>query len=405
MKILKSKSRNTSILKRSKFSIIVTYRYRLYPNEKQKTLLAKTFGCVRFVWNYFLAWREQRYKEEKLSTTEPECRKHLNSVLKEQYPWLREVDKFALENALINLDNAYKIFFKKQARCPKFKTKKSHRFSYTTNSTNNNIQVDFGEIIINPDKSRCWGKIKLPKLGWVKARIHRTFDGRIKSATVTLTPSGRYYVSITVEQEKVYNRRISETPQNFAIALDLGVKDLYVDSQGKHIENPKILARYEKRIKKLQRELARKVKGSKNFEKIRIKLARMHERVTNIRKDFLEKLSSQVVSENQAIICEDLRVKNLVRNSHLTKSIHDVSWSKFVEMVRNKAERYGRVFLQVSPSFPSSQICSKCGHKNEGVKELSVRTWKCPKCGMEHDRDENAAKNILRQGLLQLGIT
>ncbi|MGB9796932.1 RNA-guided endonuclease TnpB family protein, partial [Fervidobacterium gondwanense] len=134
-------------------------------------------------------------------------------------------------------------------------------------------------------------------------------------------------------------------------------------------------------------------------------LARMHERVTNIRKDFLEKLSSQVVSENQAIICEDLRVKNLVRNSHLTKSIHDVSWSKFVEMVRNKAERYGRVFLQVSPSFPSSQICSKCGHKNEGVKELSVRTWKCPKCGMEHDRDENAAKNILRQGLLQLGIT
>lgn len=384
--------------------MIVTYRYRLYPNKKQQVQLAKTFGCARFVWNYFLAWREKRYKEQGLSTTESECRKYLNNVLKKQLPWLKEVDKFALENALINLDNAYKKFFNKQAKHPQFKKKKSHHFSYTTNFTNDNIQVDFGEIAVNRNKKRCWGRIKLPKLGWVKARINRTFTGKIKTATIKLLPSGKYYVSITVEQDEIVNPKISETPSNFAVALDLGIKDFCVDTQGRHVENPKILAKYEKKIKRLQRELARKVKDSKNFEKTRLKLAKLYEKVANIRRDFLHKQSSRIISENQAIICEDLKVKNLVRNHNLARSILDVSWSKFVEMLKYKSEWYGRVFLQVSPNFPSSQICSNCGYRNEQVKDLKIRTWQCPNCGVVHDRDENAARNILKQGLLQLGI-
>lgn len=384
--------------------MVVTYKYRIYPNKEQQIQLAKTFGCVRFVWNFFLAWREKRYREEGLSTTESECRKHLNNVLKKQFPWLREVDKFALENALINLDNAYKKFFRKQAKHPKFKRKKSHYFSYTTNFTNNNIQIDFGRLAGNTKLNRCWGRIKLPKLGWVKARIHRTFNGKIKTATIKLLPGGKYYVSITVEQDKVDNPKINKTPENFAIALDLGVKDFFVDSNSRHVENPKILAKYERKIKGVQRELSRKKPCSKNFEKTRLKLAKLYEKVANIRTDFLHKLSSRIICENQVIICEDLKVRNLVRNHHLGKSILDVSWSKFTEMLEYKSKWYNRIFLKVPTNFPSSQICSNCGYRNEVLKDLKMRTWQCPDCGQKHDRDENAARNILKQGLLQLGI-
>ncbi|MGC9772286.1 IS200/IS605 family element RNA-guided endonuclease TnpB [Fervidobacterium islandicum] len=379
--------------------MIVTYRYRIYPNKQQKLQLSKTFGCTRFVWNYFLAWREERYKEQKLATTEAECRKHLNSVLKEQYPWLREVDKFALEDALIRLDNAYNRFFKGLSGKPRFKKKKSHRFSYTTYSTNNNIQIDFGVMAKDKTKNRCWGKIRLPKLGWIKARIHRTFNGKIKTATVTLLPSGHYYVSIAVEVDKVNNKNQTPEPINYAVALDLGLKSFHVDSNGNRVEAPKVLAKYEKKLKKLQKALSRKKVKSKNFEKARIKLAKLYQKISNIRNDFLEKLSLQVINENQVIICEDLRVKNLVKNRRLAKSIHDASWSKFLRMLKYKAERRSRIFIQVSPNFPSSQTCSDCGYKNEEVKDLSVRIWECPRCGSVHDRDFNAARNILAEGL------
>jgi len=265
--------------------------------------------------------------------------------------------------------------------------------------------VDFGKLASNTKLNRCWGRIKLPKLGWVKARIHRVFEGKIKTATVKLLPSGHYYVSITVEQEMIVNPRIKQTPSNFAIAFDLGVKDFLVDNHGKHIENPKILVKYEKKIKRVQKELSRKKIGSKNFEKTRKKLARLYEKVANIRTDFLHKNSSQIICENQVIVCEDLRVKNLVRNHRLAKSILDVSWSKFVEMLEYKSVWYNRVFLKVSSNFPSSQICSSCGYKNGAVKDLKIRTWQCPECGTVHDRDENAARNILKQGLSQLGIS
>ncbi|MGJ8455465.1 IS200/IS605 family element RNA-guided endonuclease TnpB [Pseudothermotoga sp. U03pept] len=385
--------------------MITTYRYRIYPNKKQRIQLAKTFGCTRFVWNYFLSWREQRYKEQKLSTTESECRKHLNNILKQQYPWLREVDKFALENALINLDNAYKRFFRHQGGKPHFKTKKAHRFSYTTYFTGNNIEIDFGILAAQSNKNRCWGKIKLPKLGWVKARIHRTFVGRIKTATVKMLPSGEYYVCLSVEHNESVYQNTNTVPANFVVALDLGIKDFYVDSNGTCVKAPKVLFKYERRLKKLQRNLSRKVVGSKSFAKARVRLAKLYQRISNIRKDFIEKQSSKVINENQVIICEDLRIKNMVQNNRLAKSILDVSWSQFISMLGYKAKRHNRVFVQLSPNFPSSQLCSKCGYKNEAVRDLSVRIWQCPNCGVLHNRDHNAAKNLLKHGLMQLGIS
>ncbi|AZT89386.1 transposase [Caldicellulosiruptor changbaiensis] len=384
--------------------MIITYRYRLYPTKEQERQLKKTFGCVRFAWNYFLAYQKEVYRQQKKSPNAFAWIRHLQQHLKREYPWLKEVDKFALENEIKSLEQAFERFFRNQAKYPKFKRKKSNYFSYTTNFTNNNIQVDFGKLATDTELNRCWGRIKLPKLGWVKARIHRTFNGKIKTATVKLLPSGKYYVSITVEQDKVDNPKIKETPANFATALDLGVKDFFVDSNSRHVENPKILAKYERRIKKVQRELSRKRPGSKNFERTRRKLAKLYEKVTNIRMDFLHKWSSRVICENQAIICEDLKVKNLVRNHHLAKSIMDVSWSKFVEMLEYKSKWYNRIFLKIPSSFPSSQICSSCGYRNEELKDLKIRTWQCPCCRQKHDRDENAAKNILKQGLLQLGM-
>jgi len=269
--------------------MIITYRYRIYPTKEQERQLKKTFGCVRFIWNYFLVYQKEIYQEQKKSPNSYTWIRYLQQHLKKEYPWLKEVDKFALENEIKNLEQAFERFFKKQAKYPKFKRKKTHHFSYTTNFTNNNIQVDFGRLASNTKLNRCWGRIKLPKLGWVKARIHRVFEGKIKTATVKLLPSGHYYVSITVEQEKVVNLKIKQTPSNFAIALDLGVKDFFVDSTGRHVENPKILAKYERKIKKVQRELSRKKPGSKNFEKTRRKLAKLYEKVANIRMDFLHK--------------------------------------------------------------------------------------------------------------------
>lgn len=368
--------------------ILKAYKYRIYPTKEQEIQLSKTFGCCRFVFNQMLAKRIELYKTEKKSMSKMDCNNYVNQVLKKEFVWLKEVDKFALTNSVYAMDNAYQKFFKEHTGFPKFKSKRNHRYSYTTNFTNNNIEADF----------TCSG-IKLPKLKWIKAKLHRKFTSNIKSATVSKTPSGKYFVSILVEEE------IQQLPKNDnRIGFDLGLKEFLIDTNRSHVNNPKTLYKHQDKLTKLQRELAYKKLGSKNWHKQRVKIAREHERITNIRKDFLHKLSHEIVKENQIIISEDLNVKDMVRNHKLAKSISDVSWSEFTRQIEYKSIWYGRTYHKINRFFPSSQLCSECGYLNKEVKNLSVREWICDECGVIHQRDNNASINILREGLRNLDI-
>ena len=363
--------------------MLKAYKYRLYPNKQQIEQIQKTFGCCRFVYNQTLAYRKELYETKKESISRIDCNNWKNKFLKVQYEWLKEIDKFALDNAVINMDSAYQKFFKEHSGYPKFKSKHNNKKSYKTNYTNRNIEVSFEK-----------NKIKLPKLKWVKTKVHREFIGKIKSVTISQVPSGKYFVSVLVETEHILMKE-----NNNSVGIDLGIKDLLITSDGEKFDNLKLTKKYEKKLAKEQRKLSHKTKGSKNYQKQRIKLARVHEKIKNIRLDNLHKISHQLISENQVIVSEDLAVSNMVKNHNLAKAISDCGWYELTRQLAYKAEWNGRTYIKIGRYVPSSQTCNMCGFVNKDIRDLSVREWICPKCGTKHDRDINAAINILNEGM------
>ena len=359
------------------------YKFRIYPNSEQKTLLSKTFGCTRMIYNYYLNKRIKLYEEEKITFGYTKCAKDL-TFLKKEKEFLKEVDSIPLQQALRHLDTAFQNFFKKpKTGFPKFKSKKNNN-SYTTMCVNNNIKLEKETV-------------SLPKIGKVKVKQHRSIpeNYRLTSVTVSQTASGKYYVSILF----AYENQVQKTePQKF-LGLDFSMHELYVDSNGNCPQFPRYYRLSEKKLKKEQRKLSKMEKGSKNREKQRIRVAKLHEKVANQRKDFLHKLSRQIANVYDCVCIEDLNMKAISQALHFGKSVADNGWRMFTTFLQYKLEETGKQLVRIDKFFASSQLCSVCGYQNSDTKDLSVREWTCPCCQTNHDRDINAAVNIRNEGM------
>lgn len=371
---------------------------RLYPNKAQTELINRTLGSARFVYNHFLARRIQAYKEMGKGLSYGETDKQLTLLKRqEETVWLSEVDKFALQQSLRDLERAYQNFFRtvkqsgKKVGFPKFKKKRTGE-AYRTQFTNNNIQI--GE-----------SKLKLPKLGWVKTKGQQDIQGKILNVTVRRIHEGHYEASVLCEVEIPY---LPAAPK-FAAGVDVGIKDFAIVTDGKggfkHHANPKYYRSTLKKLRKAQKTLSRRKKGSARYGRAKTTLSRIHKRIVNKRQDFLHKLTTSLVREYEIIGTEHLKSDNMRKNRRLALSISDAGWGEFIRQLEYKAAWYGRLVSKISPYFPSSQMCHDCGFKNPEVKNLAVREWTCPNCGETHDRDENAALNIRREALVALGIS
>ena len=378
-------------VRNSKYTISVNllemlkaYKYRLKPNIEQRIALSKNLGCVRWVYNWALNRKIEAYQKENRSLSCFDLIKELPKLkAAEETKWLAEADSQSLQMSLRNLDNAFTRFFREKKGFPNFKSKKSNRQSYQIPQR---VQVDFEE-----------RKIILPKVGGISAKLHRKFDGIIKTVTISKTPSGKYFASVLVETDEKPLPK-PEIKYETTIGVDLGLTHFAILSNGEKIENPKHLQKSLNRLKFLQRRLSRKKAGSKRRDKARIRVANLYEKITNQRNDFLHKLSIRLIRENQTIALETLNVQGMMQNHRLAQSIASVSWSRFVEFLQYKAEWYGRNIVFIGRFEPSSKLCSVCGFHNRELT-LADRTWICPSCQTEHDRDVNAATNILKFAL------
>ena len=355
-------------------------KFRIYPNKEQQNLINQTLGCCRLIYNKGLAMRNEAYENgSKIGYSQTSAM--LTDLKKdEKFAFLKLVDSIALQQSLRDLDRGFVNFFQKRAAHPVFKSKHNHHQSYRTINQRDNIRI-------------VGKRIKLPKLGFVKIRQSMEV-GKINNVTIERTPTGKYFAVLNVEFE----------PQPMSnkgglIGIDVGIKDFYSDSNGNVVSNPKYLEKSMRKLIREQRKLSRKQKGSNNRNKQRVKVALVHEKITNQRNDFLQKQSTMLIRENQTICIEDLKVKNMIRNRRLAQHIASASWSKFFDMLTYKSVWYGNDIVKVPTMYPSSQTCSCCGYKNTLVKNLAVRVWECPKCHTVHNRDANASINILKKGL------
>lgn len=372
--------------------MLKAFKYRLYPTAPQAEKINQNVGCARLVYNLMLDAKIKHYEQHK------ETLYVTPAKFKGDYPFLKDADSLALSNAQLNLESAFNKFFDKKTGYPKFKSKHKCRWSYTTNNQRNKK---------NPEKDSIrfdGNRIKLPKVGYVKIVEHRPHEGVIKSVVVSKERSGEYYASVLCDVEQPNTLPVTDK----VVGIDLGLHDIIVCSDGERVEAPKHFHKSEQRLAKKQRAFSQTQKGSKGHEKARIKIAKCYQKIKNQRNDFLQKLSTKLINENQVICLEDLSVKGMERNHKLAKSVSDASFSKFVEMLEYKAERYGRKIVKIDRFYPSTQLCNGCGYKNESIKGLQglkVREWICPECGEVHDRDLNAARNILKEGLKSIEPT
>jgi putative transposase len=353
------------------------FKYRMYPTKNQEEMVNKHFGACRYMYNWGLEYKIRTYKETGKSISRFALNKEI-TLLKQSEVWLKEINSQSLQGATLNLDNAFTRFFREKKGFPHFKSKKNRIQSFNVPQ---NYKVDFNN-----------NEIYLPKLGWVKTKLHRQFKGKQQTATISMTNTGKYYISILIDDEQSLPEKVKFN-QKTIIGLDMGLNHFLITSEGVKVDNPRPLKQQLKRLKGEQRKLSRKKKCSNNRNKQRIKLSKIHERIRNIREDFQHKLSKSIVCENQAIAIEKLNIKGMLRNHNLAQSISDVGWAGFMEKLKYKCEWYGKTLLQLGQFEPSSKICSNCGHHHPDLK-LHHREWICSDCGIVHDRDVNAAVNI-----------
>lgn len=359
-------------------TIYKTFKYRLYPTKEQEQTLARYFGSVRFVYNHFLNERKQQYLETHKSDNYYSQARSLTEMKKsDEYSWLKEINSQTLQFALRNLETAYVNFFRGNAKFPRFKTKKHG-----------------GSFHIPQHCSIVDGRIFIPKFkGGIRITEHQKFQGKLKNMTISVTPSGKYYVSILSE---IQYEPLQKT--NAVVGIDLGIKDLVITSDGKKYSSNKFIKKYSKKLKKAQQHLSKKIKGSNTWNRQRVKVARIHEKISNCRKDKLHKISTDLVRNHDVICCEDLNVKGMQRNHKLAQAIADASWGIFLVFLSYKCENNDKQLVKIGRWFPSSKTCHHCGYINQGLR-LKDREWICPHCGETLDRDHNAAINILNEGL------